>query len=176
LITLVIVTAVLYLVALAVSVWSCYVALKLFMSDDEESAERSRTLFITFIPNRILLTAVQSLSLAVLVFPYLMPMLYSYTLGAKVGIALVAPDGLIFGVISLIAVAILSALTAPYERRFDADVFKKSRNSLVNSEESDGGYESLLGENGEEDESYRRLREEQAERIRTMLKNSDRND
>ena len=161
----------LYLGALAVAVWSTFVALKLFISDDEEGAERARTLFITFFPNRIVLTAVEALAIPLVLIPYLMPLVYAYTLGTRVGFALAAPDGFIFALISIAAISVLSAFTAPYERRFDADVFKKRAPFGASADES--AEEESTPEN---DEAYRALRDEQAERIRRMLRGEDKED
>lgn len=159
---------ILYLGALAVAVWSTFVALKLFISDDEEGAERARTLFITFFPNRIVLTAVEALAIPLVLIPYLMPPVYAYTLGTRVAFTLAAPDGFIFALISIAAISVLSALTAPYERRFDADVFKKRAAFGASADESEEE-ENIP----EQDEAYRALRDEQAERIRRMLRGDD---
>ena len=160
----------LYLVALAVAVWSTYVALKLFISDDEDGAERARTLFITFFPNRIVLTAVEAISIPLVAIPYLMPAIYAYTLGTRVAFTLAAPDGFIFALISIAAISVLSALTAPYERRFDADVFKKREAFGVAKDER---IEEQIEELSDEE---RALRDEQAERIRRMLRGEDKQD
>ena len=158
----------LYLIALAVAAWSAFVALKLFMSDDEDSAERSRTLFITFIPNRIVLTALEALALPMLAVPYIMPLVYAYTLGTRVGFTLAAPDGFIVLSAALVALCVLSALTAPYERRFDADVFKKREPfGLAKAEDAK---EDEIEELSDEDLAFK---EEQAERIRRLLGKRD---
>ena len=168
LLSVAIVCLVLYIVALASAVWSAIVALKLFISDDEESVEKSRTLFITFFPNRIVLTVVEALSLAFTLFPYVMPAIYSHTLAYKVGFGLSAPDGLIFGVIFVAIIAVLSAICAPFERRFDADVFKK-RAAFADSTASDeeGEYEPSFTIDA--DDEYSEMRSEQMARIREML-------
>ena len=161
------------MIALGVSVWACIVAIMLFRSDNEESAERMRTLFITFFPNRIVLSAVQATMIPFALFPYIMPWIYSSTLGVKVRVALVAPDAFIFSLIFVAVIGIFSSLTAKHERRFDADIFKKHKpSSLAEDVDSDDGYQGQFCT--EEDEAYNRLREEQAERIRRMLnKNND---
>ena len=160
----------LYLGALAVAVWSTYVALKLFISDDEDGAERARTLFITFFPNRIVLTAVEAISIPLVAIPYLMPEIYAYTLGTRVAFTLAAPDGFIFALISIAAISALSLICAPYERRFDADVFKKREAFGLAKDE-------LIEEQTEElSDEERALRDEQAERIRRMLRGEDKQD
>jgi hypothetical protein len=165
--------------ALASAAWSCFVALKLFMSDDEESAEKSRTLFITAIPNRIALTVAEALVLPICLFPYLLPAIYAHTLGMNVRVDLAAPDCLIFAAVSLVAVAILSALCAPMERQFDADVFK--RRKAFDRDESEEqseveNYTSLFDTRGDETEEEKNQREAEAERIRRILRKDDEND
>ena len=174
LLTVAIVSIVLYTVAFIVAIWSAVVAIKLFGSDDEEDAERSRTLFITFFPNRIILSAIEALAIPLTCFPYLVPLIYSYTLAYNVKVNLCAPDALIFAVLFIAAISVLSAITAPYERRFDADLFAK-RVPFTDSgaEESQEEYDSVFSIEAEDD-SYRAIREEQAERIRELLgKNKD---
>ena len=159
----------LYVVALAVAIWSTLTALKLFMSDDEEDAERTRTLFITFVPNRIVLTVLEALAIPITLFPYAMPLIYSYTLAYSVRVNLCTPDALIACVLSITAIAIISAITAPYERRFDADVFKKRRafaDAVAETEETE--YSPVFSKSDEGDE-YDELRREQAEKIRKLL-------
>ncbi|MBP3370693.1 MAG: hypothetical protein J6L85_08070 [Clostridia bacterium] len=173
LVVIIIIAAVLYLVALCTAVWSCIVALKLFMSDDEESAERSRTLFITFFPNRIVLTAVEALAIAITLFPYLMPLVYANTLGMKISMVLNAPDGLIAGIVFVVAIAILSVIAAPYERRFDADIFEKHTVICANGKDTDDEYSYVFSTDDGSDERSSELKEEQAELIRRLL-NKDR--
>ncbi len=176
LVVLIIVAVALYIISLAVAIWSCAVALKLFVSDDEEGAERSRTLFITFFPNRIVLTVIEALALVLVLFPYLIPLVYAQTLGLNVSVVLNAPDGLIFGIVFIAAIASLSAITAPYERRFDADVFKNRVMFSAEMDESDDtDYESVFSTDDEQNERDRALKEEQAELIRKLL-NRDKNE
>ena len=129
-----------------------------------------RETFITFFPNRIVLTAVEAISIPLVAIPYLMPAIYAYTLGTRVAFTLAAPDGFIFALISISAISVLSALTAPYERRFDADVFKKREAfGLAKTENREERAEELSDEE-------RALRDEQAERIRRMLRGEDKQD
>lgn len=164
--------------AIAVAVWSCYVALKLFISDDEEGAEKSRVLFITFLPNRIVTTVLEWLIIPLCLYPYILPALYAHTLAMEVRIALIAPDGLILAGVSLVAIGVLSAFTAQTERDFDADIFKRRRpfEPVAQSESEENGesdYESLFDARGEESEEQRAAREADAERIRRILRGED---
>ena len=172
-------SALLYLVALASAAWACFVALKLFISDDEEGAEKSRTLFITLLPNRIALTVAEALVLPICLFPYILPTVYAHTMGMSVRVDLAAPDCLIFAAVSLVAIAILSALCAPMERQFGADVFKR-RKAFVREESDEEReseeYTSLFSAKDGETEEEKKQREAEAERIRRILRKDDEND
>lgn len=165
--------------SLASATWSCFVALKLFISDNDESAEKSRTLFVTVFPNRIVLTVVECLTLPLFLFPYVLPAIYAHTMGMSVRVALAGLDGLIFAAVSLTAIAVLSALCAPMERQFGADVFKR-RKAFVREESDEEceseDYTSLFSSNSEETEEEKELREAEAERIRRILRNDSDNE
>ena len=167
-------SALLCLVALASAAWACFVALKLFISDDEEGAEKSRTFFITFLPNRIALTVAEAF-----VLPVCLPTVYAHTMGMSVRVDLAAPDCLIFAAVSLVAIAILSALCAPMERQFGADVFKR-RKAFVREESDEPSeseeYTSLFSAKDGETEEEKKQREAEAERIRRILRKDDEND
>lgn len=158
--------AVLCLVALVAAIYSAIVAVQYFCDDDERRAERSRTLFITFFPNRIVLSAVEMLPAVLLVFPYIMKPLYRTAYSMNVSLVLVAPDGLIIGAVLLVGIAVLSAVCAPMERGFGADVFKKSRIIGADSKADDGGYVSQF--KGYEDMHSKEI-SEQNQRIRELL-------
>lgn len=127
---------ILYAVGMAVSVYSAVVAIRYFLSDEEAATEKARTLFITFFPNRIFLFAAQLLILPMCAFPYMMAPIYKNVLGTSVAMVLKAPEGLIFGAASLIVILTLSAICAPMERRFGADIFDKGARD-------DEGFDSL---------------------------------
>ena len=140
------------------------------MSDDEEKAERSRTLFITFFPNRICLCIAEALVLPTLLIPYAMTPIYKGIFNMKVTLILTAPDGLIFGAVALITIFVLSAVCAPMEREFDADIFNKSYVSSVKDEreaEEESDYKPLFGSSFDNDKE----KEERNERIRQLLNN-----
>ena len=98
----------------------------------------------------------------------------------SVRIALVAPDPLILAGLSLVAIALLSAFTAPMERSFDADVFKRRKafegreaDEEMSEESADSTYESLFDARGEETDEEKAHREAEAERIRRILRGED---
>ncbi len=166
-------SALLCAAALASAAWSCFVALKLFISDDEDGAEKSRTLFVTVFPNRIFLTVAECLALPLFLFPYILPAVYAHTMGMSVKVGLAAPDSLIFAAVFLIAISILSALTAPMERQFDADVFKRRKAFEYDSTDGQSeneDYTSLFSAKEDENEQEKAIRAAEAERIRKILR------
>ena len=162
----VILSVILFVIAVAAAVYCAAVAMIYFISDDEERAERVRTLFITLIPNRIFACAVQALCLAPILMPYMLPWLYKYAHGTRVVLTLTAPDGLIFGGLSVLTMIVLSILCAPMEREFGADIFKKSRISVSVKAENDGEeYTPVFSVDNVDDIETR----EKNERIRELL-------
>lgn len=164
---IIIISSLLWLIAFIASLYSMIVAIKYFTGTDVESAERSRTLFITFFPNRVLLSAVQALVIPLALFPYLLSPLYGNIVGVKVSVVLCAPDALMVSALCLAVIFTLSAVCVRFEKRFDADVFKKSmidENGETEAEpETEWSAEST-------DEDYRA---EKNERIRRLLQNKD---
>ena len=69
LLSIVIIFPILYLVAMASAIYNMFVAMRYFIGDDEEKNEITRTVFITFFPNRIFLCIVESLILPFLFLP-----------------------------------------------------------------------------------------------------------
>ncbi len=160
----------LWAVAFAASLYSAIVAIKYFNSDDEVSAERSRTLFITFFPNRIVLSAVELLMLPLVLFPYILPLLYKNIWNYGVYVVLSAPDALIIGGAMLLAAFVLSVACAPWERRFGADLFRK-RKSFEYAEEPTDTQADISNESN--NSMYSKERAEQNERIRNLLRKKD---
>ena len=148
---------ILFLIALISAVYSLVVAIKYFAGDDDEAAEKSRTLFVTFFPNRIILCAAELLALPMTLFPYFLPLFYKNFLGEKVVFVLLAPDAFILTTLGLIAVIVLSCVCAPIEREFGADVFNKEHKEDKSKEK-----EYSIGEKAEskEAESKKAVRDE----------------
>ena len=164
-----IVLAVLYIISLAISVWSAFTAFRFFLSDDEEASEKQRRIFCAFIPNRIALCASNVLGLAIAALPYIMTPLYDLTYSQKVTAVLEPPfiDSLIVGGVLLMVSFILSAFSAPIERALSADVFEKPK--------TDDAYE-VEDEDHEVDEEIDISSSENA-RIRELFaKKADKND
>lgn len=167
---LIVILPLLFTVGLAAAVYSAIVAIRYFTSDDEERAEQSRTLFVTFFPNRICLFIAEALTLSLCLFPYLMSPLYDWIFGTNVVLLLRAPDGLIFGGIALAAILVLSAVCAPMEREFEADIFKKRKDFEVREyedEDAEEVYEPMFGSASEDSEAEDRS--DRNARIRELL-------
>ena len=164
LLTLIILSSVLFALSLAVSVYCAAVALIYFTADDEERAERIRTLFITLIPNRVIACIGQALCLGFVLIPYICPWLYKYAYGSRVVLTLTAPDGLMFCGLAIIAIIALSMICAPMEREFGADIFKKNKLSVTAkpAQESEEYTPVFSTDGGEADR-------ERNERIRELL-------
>ena len=156
--TLIIVFWILFLLAFAVSVYSAAVGFRCILSDDRQGTEKSRTFFITLIPNRILLCITEALCIPLTLFPYILPYLYDVIWSEHVGMALMAPDALIFALISVTAIALLCILSAKSERALDVDVFKRYKEK-----------ESKVDDYAAEDEYVSSIDDEQKERIRRIL-------
>lgn len=155
---LIAVFSLMFLLAFAASVYSASVALRYFLSDDEQGAEKSRTFFITLIPNRIFLCVLHFLSIPLTLFPYLLPYLYKAIWSEYVGMALMAPDALIFALISAVTTVVLCGVSAKSEKILDVDVFKKSKR-----------VEATFEDEADEDSDVQSVDDEQRERIRRIL-------
>ena len=152
------------MLSLVIAVYSLYVAMRYFMSDDEEAAEKKRIFFITLFSNRIILCVSELLALLFFAFPYALPTVYESIYGQKVTLALIMPiDGLWIAAAGFLAVIVLSFVCAPIERGLGIDLFKKIRPAVENHEED---WE-------EEEDAHIELSQEQNEFIRNLLKNKE---
>ena len=160
---IIIIFAILFLLSLAVSIYSAVVAFRYFLSGDEKSAEEQARVMRAFIPNRIVLCILSSLGMFIASMPYLMKPLYAFTYSQQVTVVLEAPDALIVGGVFVAFSIALSIICAPIERAFDADIFpkrKKASSDIFDDEEYDesDSDENKDGEtNAESNEYIRRL-------------------
>lgn len=157
---LIIILVIALLLSLAVSIWTATVALRYFLSSDEDSAERARRVFCVFVPNRIILSFFSVLGLAISCLPYLMRPLYSFTYSQNVSVVLETPDSLIVGGVLVLALIVLSIISAPVEKALDADIFKKNIDDAESPEDVYGRSEEEEKVDIESKENIRRLFEE----------------
>lgn len=156
----------LFIIALAVSVYCAVVAITYFASDDEKKAEEMRTFFVTLFPNRIIVCLWQLLFLPLLLLPYAIIPLCKYAFNTRVAIAICAPDPLIIGGAFLAAIFALTVICAPMERSFDADIFKKNRIVITANEElEEEEYSPVFSVEERDDDAIK----EKNDRIRELL-------
>ena len=132
----------------------------------EQKAEKMRTLFVTFFPNRICITAVELLILPMMMLPYFMPYFFESTYRMNVTLVFSAPDALMLSGVFLIGMIVLSIICAPMEREFDADIFKKAKDPFDADEQPEQYEEDENNWKKDEDEL---AKEERSRRIRELL-------
>ena len=156
---MIIVFAVLFVFSVVVSAWSLFTAMKYFISDDRESAERIKRIFNVFFPNRIVLCICSSVGIAAGLMPYVVNYLYTTVYSDdSVMMVLEAPDSLIVGGVLVVASIALSVACAPLERGFDADIFKKKEITTAEDKLDDVFDEdSYTATNAAQNEKIRRL-------------------
>ena len=165
---------VLALVSLVATVYATLTALIYFNLDDESRAEEKRAIFRALFPNRAVLLSMQALALPLALFPYILPAVYKSILGMSVTLVYAAPDTLLVYALSLVGVCVASCLSAPMERRFDADLFKARQPFEKKMDE-----EYHAADNGQTDRTLvvdTSAKREQNERIRKLLLNAERPD
>ena len=167
-ITLITVFSILFAIVFAASVWCAFIAVK-YLSGDVDGVEKNRIIFVTAFPCRTVLCIVQLLFVPLAAFPYFMSPIYKFIWGSRVNMAYLAPDGLLFAILSVLAILVLSIICAPMERKLEADIFKKYKmfekedeEELSNENEAENSREDnerdemirriLLGDNNEENE------------------------
>ncbi len=117
--------AIFFIVSFAISAWTAIVAFRVFLSDNEESAEKWRSYFVVFIPNRIVAFILSGLGILISLLPYFITPLSTLTGSGTVDMVLEAPDMLTVGLVLLIVSLIVSVVSSYVEKFIDVDVFKK---------------------------------------------------
>lgn len=158
--SMIIAVTVLYVFAFAMAIWSAVVAFRCFLSDDEESAEKGRRLFIAFCPNRIVLFICNLAGLAIAVFPYCMRPIYGGVYSEHVVPVLEAPDSFGVGTLILALCGILSVISVIMEKKLDVDIFKKDKKTL----------EEEISELNSSESAEVDMNQEEVERIKNMFK------
>ena len=130
------------------------------LSDDEESAEKGRRLFIAFCPNRIVLFICNLAGLAIAVFPYCMRPIYGGVYSEHVVPVLEAPDSFGVGTLILALCGILSVISVIMEKKLDVDIFKKDKKTL----------EEEISELNSSESAEVDMNQEEVERIKNMFK------
>ena len=146
----------------------------LYINSNRFRQTRERIWFIILIPNRIVVCVLQGLTLPVLFYSRIIVLLFERVYNTDVLLNVTFPEVWVFGLVFFALSVGLSAVSAKYERRLDADPFKKIAPPTVKVIERDDEEkrEEPVFKTQEEREYYerqKRIREEQAERIRRLL-------
>jgi hypothetical protein len=137
---------------------------------------RARALFITLVPNRVLLCIYHALLLPIFLFPMMMPSVFGGILNQQIAIQY-TPFNLLYAALVLYAFTVFAIFfTARYERIDGMDVFFKRKSFTKDIDEDEPEQESL----DEALDAYERMdrlaKEEQAQRILRLLnKDKDEN-
>ncbi len=129
----IIIFAILFIVSFVISVWTAIVAFRVFLCNDEDSAERWRRFFVVFVPNRIIAFILSSLGITITLLPYFITPLSTLTGSDTVNMVLEGPDAFTIGLVLLLLLLILSVCSSYVEKYVGVDVFQK----LDNGEEDD---------------------------------------
>ena len=126
--------AIFFVVSFAISIWTAIVAFRVFLSNDEDSAESGRKFFVVFVPNRIIACVFSSIGILISTIPYFITPLTSLTGATVVKMVLEFADTLTVGGILLVICLVFSVGCSYVEKYMGVDVFKKDK---VDDEESD---------------------------------------
>ncbi len=165
--TAIITLSLLFAVGTASTLYAAISAFRFFAGGCRDS--KSRALFITLVPNRAVLCIYHALMLPMLCFAMLMPYFYDSFLNYYVQLSY-APFDMLYIAIAIYAITVvIIAVSARYERLEGMDLFFKHRES----EEKTPVPEDEPLPTDAYSVMDRRAREEQAERIRTLLLKQD---
>lgn len=156
--------AVLYVIGLASTVWTAVTAFRFFSHGETE--DKSRILFSAVVPNRVLACIYQALTLPLLAFPRILPLLYKSILNYTVELSAV-PFDMLWIAVTLWGVCVLLSILSARTERGSLNVFARKKTPSLDGEGPRHAEEQVP-----EDvysEMDRRAREEQAERIRRLL-------
>ena len=152
--------------AAAFSVWSTVVH---FKSTDKNAASRAKNLYLTFIPNRIVMLFLYLLALPILFMPQILVSLYRNILMYAVSVTSTAMIVPIVYTVLFIITGIFTVISKKYERRANIDIFSKVSNQ---PRQSNGNEKPELESKQNEQRVYHitdRSAEEQRQRLRELL-------
>ena len=159
-----------------IGVLSCFVVAivgLLYINSYDFRRTRERIWFITLIPNRAVACVLQALTLPILFYSRIIVLLFQKVYNTDVLLNVTFPEVWVFGLALFALSVVLSIISAKYEREYDADPFKKITPPTVRVIEREAGSndEPVFKTDAEREyyERQKRVREEQAERIRKLL-------
>ena len=173
---LLIVFWVLFLVSLAVAIWSMWAGFR--YANRESEMSRGRLWFITLIPNRIFLSVYGALMIPLAAFPRILIGLYR-NLYVSVTLEVHGLEPLWCALILSAGTAVLSAVTLGFEREWRMDPFRRAdtkKEMPEKEEESEVSAEPFEDEDEQLSDARREYRE-QVDRVAALfLLNDEKND
>lgn len=184
---LLIALAILFALGAASTVIVAFFAFR-FMADPERGlSDTARLWFVSVIPNRIVVCALQALTLPVLFLTRMMVPLYDKVMHTSVLLNVTSAEPWVYGLILFGVSVALSVVSAHFEKKLGLDVFKKRVIVKTRAGEGFGAEDSDVDDNGADErrltaeerrymELQRKNKEEQEERIRKLLNKDTHND
>ena len=144
-------------------------------------SEKNKIFVITFLFNRIIAFVLQLMVVPIFIFPRILPSIYLSALNVYVEIRWAFIDPLIIVLVLYIIGAVLSVISAKYERLLDVDIFGKIKSDSSETETNEKDKSTLFSNDRdmtEEEISIQNAKKEQAEKILKMLNKTkeDKND
>lgn len=169
---LIILLTLLFCIGAGMAVYTAVAAFGYFKNGCKES--RSRILFITLVPNRVILCVYYSLILPFIFFPRMLPALYNSILNYYIELICEPFDIIIVSAILFVATVAVIFVSARFEKLAQMNLFFKHKKQTEEDEET------VEEEDTDETDAYtamdRRAREEQNERILRLLNKSKDNE
>jgi len=178
-VALIAVFSLLFIVGVCVTVYLS-VSVLLYIKKTPKS-EKNKIFVITFLFNRIIAFVLQLMVVPIFVFPRILPSIYLSALNVYVEIRWAFIDPLIIVLVLYIIGAVLSVISAKYERLLDVDIFGKIKSDSSETETNEKDKSTLFSNDRdmtEEEISIQSAKKEQAEKILKMLNknNEDKKD
>ena len=117
----------LFVLSFAVNLFSAITSLVFFIDDTSASYIKLKNVYLTFIPNRIVLISFDFLALPLLLFPHILVYFYRHILlyDIKVNISAIIPAAVYL--VLLVSTVILTVFAKKYELRAKMNIFAKSK-------------------------------------------------
>lgn len=164
---------ILFSVSAVVAVWSLLAVVRYTEKGSEE--DLGRIWFVTLIPNRIVLCILSGLMIPLTAFPRLLTVFYRKIIYVAVGLKVYGIDPMITAILLVVAISVLSAVTAGYEKKLAMDPFQKpaektKQESMPIPENRPVKQQEMTEAERRYYEMEKKTRREQAERIAELFR------
>lgn len=163
---IIIILFLLFAIGMASAIYTSVTAFRFFLGGCSES--KSRILFITLVPNRVVLSIYYALILPLAFFPRILPLIYENVLHYHVKLICEPFDTVIITLALFVATIAVIFITARAESLAEMNVFVKYKKQDA-EELQDEEYEEVFSEENAYEALDRRAREEQNEKILKLL-------